>query len=83
MLIICIIIIIVGIIIASQGSQETICPKCGSADISTEGSYGSPLETGIWAILACIINPASAQSYAKRSATSKYHHKCRKCGHQF
>ncbi len=79
MLIICIIVIIIGILVASN---RTKCPICGSTDVIKEGSYGSPLETGIWAALLSIINPASAQSYARRSATAKYH-KCRNCGHQF
>ena len=80
MLIIIIILIIVIIIIQSN---KTKCPKCGSTDIADiDSGYGSAGETGLWAILASLINPASAQSYARRTANTK-HHRCRKCGHKF
>ena len=79
MLLFCIILII---IIAIIFSSRTKCPNCGSTDIESLPNQDSAAETGLWAILASLINPAGAQSYARRTARTK-HYRCRKCGHTF
>lgn len=80
MLLICIILIIVFVFYFSSSKPK--CPKSGSTDIAENENTGSPVETGLTAIIASLINPAGAQSYARRTGTTKYH-RCRRCGHKF